>query len=158
MKQIGIDKIIEFYKRNFNISDSNILLEKKQNLNILLDDVEKNLKTKYNISETFNEYSSSFDWFTSILFCIMSDREKVKEFTQKLSEIELSIFIWSFSYNLSIGDQQETIYPVIYYTLCSYVEFLLDNELPYLSSILKLNNINILNVIYDFIQLLLLLP
>jgi len=148
LKQIGIDKVIELYKRNFNISDSNLLLEKKQNLNILLEEVEKIMKTKYNISESFNKFLSSFDWFTSILCCLMSDNDKTKEFMQKLCEIELSIFVWSFSYNLSIGNQQEIIYPVIHYTLCNYVELLLDKELPYLSSILKLNDINILNVIY----------
>jgi len=106
------------------------------------------MKTKYNISESFNKFLSSFDWFTSILCCLMSDNDKTKEFMQKLCEIELSIFVWSFSYNLSIGNQQEIIYPVIHYTLCNYVELLLDKELPYLSSILKLNDINILNVIY----------
>jgi len=106
------------------------------------------MKTKYNISESFNKFLSSFDWFTSILCCLMSDNDKTKEFMQKLCEIELSIFVWSFSYNLSIGNQQEIIYPVIHYTLFNYVELLLDKELPYLSSILKLNDINILNVIY----------
>jgi len=120
--------------------------EKKQNLNNLIEEIEELLKSKYNIKQKYQELSSSsYDWFTSFIFCVMPNINEAKEFLQKWSTIEISIMLWSFSYNLSIS-KQDVFYPIIYYTLCNYVEILLDKELPALSALLKLNDIILINV------------
>lgn len=114
-------------------------------MNDLINEVEKGLKFKYRFSQNFNDFSSSFDWFTSFIFCIIPEIENAKEFIQKLSDTEFSIFMWSFSHNLTLNEQ-DISYPIIYYTLFSYVELILDKELPSLSSLFKINEINLTNV------------
>ncbi|ORX75905.1 hypothetical protein BCR32DRAFT_271619 [Anaeromyces robustus] len=147
IKQNGIKKMIEYYKKQYKIKDPDIIKEKKKNLNILLNAIEQIHKSKYNICQKYQESSLSYDWFTSIIFCIIPGMKEAMEFIQKFSEIEFSIFIWSNVYNLSLI-KNENYYPVIYYTLFSYAELIFDKELLSLSTIFKLNYINIT----DFIQ------